>query len=79
MDNCAYIVCPADQTGEKFALGITGRAVEEHVLFDNFSDADLFCMLKAGKGIADIAAIVEGKLLIFRFELTQTRLQLLAF
>ena len=44
-----------------------------------FSDADLFCMLKAGKGIADIAAIVEGKLLVLRFELTQTRLQLLAF
>ena len=63
----------------ELAFGITGRAVEEHVLFDNFSDADLLCILKAGKGIADIAAIVEGKLLIFRFELTQTRLQLLAF
>ena len=63
----------------ELAFGITGRAVEEGVLFDNFSDAGLLCILKAGEGIAYIAAIVEGKLLIFRFELTQTRLQLLAF
>ena len=64
---------------DDLALGITGSAVEEHVLFDKFSDADLLCILKAGKGIAYIAAIVEGKLLILRFELFQTRLQLLAF
>ena len=63
----------------EFTLGVASRAVEEGVLFDNFSDAGLLCILKAGEGIADIAAIVEGKLLIFRFELTQTRLQLLAF
>ena len=69
-----------EQEGKnEFALGITGSAVEEGVLFDNFSDADLFCILKAGEGIADIAAIVEGKLLVLRFELTQARLQLLAF
>ena len=36
-------------------------------------------MLKAGEGIADIAAIVEGKLLVLRFELTQACLQLMAF
>ena len=69
-----------EQEGKnELALGVASRTVEEHVLFDNFSDAGLLCMLKAGEGIADIAAIVEGKCLIFRFELTQTRLQLLAF
>ena len=63
----------------KLALGVTSRAVEERVLFDDLSDADLLCMLKTGEGIAHITSIVEGEFLILRFELFQAFLQCLAF
>ena len=36
-------------------------------------------MQKTGKGIVDIAAILEGQLFILRLELFQTCLQFLAF
>ena len=64
---------------DELALGVAGGAVEERVLSDDFSDASLLRILKAGEGIAYIATIFEGQRLILRLELFQTSLQFLAF
>ena len=79
------IVCILDtqhfekERKDELALGVAGGAVEERVLSDDFSDASLLRILKAGEGIAYIATILEGQRLILRLELFQTSLQFLAF
>ena len=64
---------------DDFALGVTSRAVEIGILLDDLSDVEIQCMQKTGKGIVDIAAILEGQFFILRLELFQTCLQFLAF
>ena len=64
---------------DDLALGIASRAIEICILFNDLPDAEIQCIIKTGKGIAYITALLEGQRLIFRFELFQARLQLLDF
>ena len=64
---------------DDLTFGVASRAIEICIFLNYFPDAEIQRIVKTGKGIAYITAIVEGKLLILRFELTQACLQLPAF